>query len=406
MREAGTEKFTPIGVDDNPPYRVFYDGSSWPDGTQLDFIAVVNDLNDHYSSALVQGITPVYQRPTKPDPQATAYHKAVIHYQRSDNEYGDATSGDAKTFWGLHVWGDGLASGEATDWTAPKAFWGEDSYGRFAWVKLLDASQDIGLIVHQGENKDGTVDDRFFNPLTDGPEIWLKQDDPTLYTSQAAAQGFVTIHYNRPDGDYNQWGLHLWGEGIADDTATDWETPRPVDGTDDFGVYWNVPIADVTHPLNFIIHQGDEKDPGPDQSLLPQESAAVWIKSGDETIYPQLCAATNKAIIHYRRPARDYGDYESEEFVDFWGLHAWNATEDPGWETPYKPTAEDLFGLVFQLEVDPTLELGYIIHQGDSKDPGPDQFLNFDKWGCEVWQLQDADPEAPYVLPILKAELP
>jgi hypothetical protein len=49
-------------------------------------------------------------------------------------------------------------------WTAPKPFWGEDDYGRFAWVRLRDASQDIGFIVHQGESKDGTNDDRFFNP--------------------------------------------------------------------------------------------------------------------------------------------------------------------------------------------------------------------------------------------------
>jgi hypothetical protein len=174
--------------------------------------------------------------------------------------------------------------------------------------------------------------------LTDAPEIWLKQDDPNIYTSQAAAQGYITIHYNRPDSGYDGWGLHLWGEGIADDTATAWESPRSMDGTDDFGVYWNVPIVDVFQPLNFIIHRGEEKD--------------------------------------------------------------------PGWETPYKPSATDLFGVIFQLEVDQSKELGYIIHQGDTKDPGPDQFLNFDKWGCEIWQLQNAEPEAPYLLPILKVPLP
>jgi glycosidase len=406
VRAAGSEDFALIGVDDNPPYRVFYDASSWPDGTQLDFIAVVNDLNDHYSSALVEGVTPVYQRPAPPDPRASAYPYAVVHYQREDGDYGDPATGDANDFWGLHVWGDGLASGEATDWTMPKAFVGEDSYGRFAWVKLLDASKDIGFIVHQGDTKDGTEEDRFFNPLDDGGEIWLKQDDPTFYTSQAAAQGFVSIHYNRPDGEYDEWGLHLWGDGIEDDVATEWESPRPADGEDNFGLYWNVPIVDAALPLNFIIHRGEEKDPGPDQSLLPQENASVWIKSGDETIYPQLCAATSTARIHYHRPAGDYGDYASDDFADFWGLHAWNAAEDPGWQTPYKPSATDLFGIIFELAVDQSKEPGYIIHQGDTKDPGPDQFLNFEKWGCEVWQVQEAEPEAPYVLPLLKPELP
>jgi glycosidase len=406
VREAGSDDFTLIGVDDNPPYRVFYDGSLWPDGTQLDFIAVANDLNGHYSSALVEDVTLLYQRPTRPDPRASAYRYAVVHYQRSDGEYGDPTGGDANDYWGLHVWGDGLASGEATDWSAPKAFLGEDSYGRFAWVRLLDATQDIGFIIHRGESKDGTEEDRFFNPLSDGPEIWLKQDDPILYTSQAAAQGFVTIHYQRPDGDYDGWRLHLWGDGMASNVATEWENPRPADGTDDFGIYWDVPIVDATLPLNFIIHRGEEKDPGPDQSLLPQDHAAVWIMSGDETLYSQLCATNSTATIHYHRPTGDYGDYDSDDFADFWGLHAWNAAEDPGWQNPYKPVASDLFGVIFTLEVDQSQELGYILHRGDEKDPGPDQFLNFERWGCEVWQAQGAEPEAPYLLPMLEAPLP
>ena len=44
-------------------------------------------------------------------------------------------------------------------------------------------------------------------------------------------------------------------------------------------------------------------------------------------------------------------------------------------------------------------QLAYILHRGDTKDPGPDQFLVFDTYGHEVWQLQGADPEKPYVAP-------
>jgi hypothetical protein len=140
------------------------------------------------------------------------------------------------------------------------------------------------------------------------------------------------------------------------------------------------------------------------------EEAEIWLKEGDPTIYstppdgeepttPQ-CVISGTAIIHYHRPAGDYGDYESDDFADFWGLHAWNAAVDPGWQNPYKPVATDSFGVIFEIEVDQSQELGYILHRGDEKDPGPDQFLNFDKWGCEIWQVQDAEPEAPYVLPV------
>ncbi len=46
-------------------------------------------------------------------------------------------------------------------------------------------------------------------------------------------------------------------------------------------------------------------------------------------------------------------------------------------------------------------QIGYILHRGDEKDPGADQFLDFAKYGYEVWQLQGADMENPYILPIL-----
>src|SRR5690606_6993063 len=213
--------------------------------------------------------------------------------------------------------------------------------------------------------------------------------------------GFVTVHYQRDDGNYDGWGLHLWGDGLAEGMGTEWSAPRPPDGTDDFGVFWQVSIEDAAQPVNFIIHQGDVNDPGPDQSLMPEATAAVWIVSGDETIYPQHCAATGTAVLHYRRPAGDDGDYDSDELAEFWGLHPWQAADDPGWSAPRKPDAFDTFGAVFNVPpTDPAQDLGYISHRGDEKDPGPDQFLDFDQYGCEVWQLQDADPEAPYVLPL------
>lgn len=392
VRATGTTTYTVVGVDDNPPYRVFYDASNLPADTTLDVLAIVNDLNGHLQGAKVTGIKPVTGTP----PPTGQYTYAVIHYQRGDGAYAD---------WGLHLWGEAIDPTEVTEWTAPKPFLGEDAYGRFAWIKLLDSSKDVNFIVHKGDLKDGTDADRKFNPNSDSPEIWLKQDDPSFYTSQAAAQGYVTIHYNRPDATYTGWGLHLWGDGLADGVGTDWATPRPADGVDDFGAYWNVPIKDASLPVNFIIHQGDTKDPGPDQSLNPSEGAAVWIKSGDQTIYKQQGAAEKYAMIHYHRPAGDYGDANSTNYADYWGLHTWTgaAQPNPSWQEPVKPTGVDSFGLYFKIPLSAdAMELAYILHQGDTKDPGPDQFLTLAKDGYEVWQVQGADPENPYILPIQK----
>ena len=394
-------EYMPIGTDNNPPYRVFYDVTGLPEGASVSFKAIVNDLSGNLNAAKVTGILPTIQEPTPPPAASVPY--AVIHYFRADGDYGDYTTGDYNDYWGLHLW-DGIA--ETIDWTAPKPFLGEDEYGRFAWVRLAPNANNVGFIVHRGDTKDGTNDDRFFNP-GQTPEIWLKNDDATTYTSQAAAQGYVTIHYNRPDATYDGWGLHLWGDAIADGVGTDWANPRPYDGIDDFGAYWQVPIKATDVPVNFIIHNGDNKDPGPDQSLIPAETPSAWIMSGDETIYPQRGAAQHFATIHYHRADGDYGDPTSTDYNDFWGLHVWDgaANPNPSWTDPLRWDSLDVFGPVFKIDlVDGAPQLAYILHRGDTKDPGPDQFLTFDPWGYEVWQLEGEgpDPAQPhYVLPIL-----
>ncbi len=400
-RATDTTSYAVIGVDDNPPYRVFYDASQLPVTATLDIIAVVNDLNDHLGAASVTGVKPTYG--SEPPPTGS-YKYAVVHYQRSDGDYGDHTSADFNNFWGLHLWGDAIDPSEVTEWPAPKPFLGEDAYGRFAWIKLQDASKDVNFIVHRGATKDGTDLDRTFNPADVSPEIWLKQDDANVYTSQTAAQGFVTVHYHRPNGVYDGWGLHLWGDAIADGVGTEWTSPRPFDGVDDFGAFWQVPIKDATKPVNFIIHKGDEKDPGPDQSMNPSAGADVWINSGDETIYKQRGAAEKVVTLHYHRDDGDYGDAASENFADFWGMHVWTGADSPNpdWQHPVKPAGQDQFGLFFHVPLAAAAtELAYILHRGDTKDPGPDQFLNLGQSGYEVWQLTMADPEAPYVLPII-----
>jgi hypothetical protein len=187
---------------------------------------------------------------------------------------------------------------------------------------------------------------------------------------------------------------------------TSWTSPKPFDGVDDYGAFWNILILDTGQPVNFIIHRGDNKDPGPDQSFIPFDNASVWIQSGDETIYPSRGAADNTVILHYHRDAGDYGDPTSQDFNDFWGMHVWTGAlnPNPSWQEPVRPVDNDIFGPVFNVPLVPgAVELAYILHKGDEKDPGPDQFLSLDKWGYEVWQLEGegSDPDEPhYVLPV------
>ena len=110
---------------------------------------------------------------------ATPVATAVIHHHRAAGDYDD---------WGLHLWGDGLAAGEATaNWTSPTPFEGRDAYGAFHTIRIADDTKSVGFIVHgrpPGGNPDtkDTPNDRFFTPI-DHPEIWVKEGDPTIYTA-------------------------------------------------------------------------------------------------------------------------------------------------------------------------------------------------------------------------------
>ena len=186
-----------IGVDDNAPYAVYHDVAALDVGAELRYRAIVSDVAGNLNAA---GTTAVVG---EEEPPATGDAKyAVVHYQRADGDYGDQSSDDFNDFWGLHAWGDIVP---VVEWTDPIRFIGEDDYGRFAWVELQPGAQNMGLIVHRGDTKDGTTEDRFIDPSRT-PEVWLKSGDATIYTSQAAADGFATIRYHRDDGDLRRLG--------------------------------------------------------------------------------------------------------------------------------------------------------------------------------------------------------
>lgn len=406
--------WTILGTDTNAPYRVFFDSDQVASGTPVRFIATFDDLNGNQVATQVDAVV------GGAGAETAAY--AIIHYNRADGDYGDNSSDNYNDFWGLHLWGDAIDPSEATEWTAPKKFYGDSEYGRFAWVKLSGLPGPVNFIVHRGDTKDGTDADRAFN-TADGTQIWLQSNDGEHYYSQAGAQGYATLRYHRPDGDYgvggaNYWGLHLWSEGGANaiDPAaeTDWGAPRAPDGVDDFGAYWRVPLnpADPNadrKPLKFIIHQpgGDntapdgDREPGGDRQVIPAEQPSTWVRAQDETLYRERGAVDNFVTLHYHRPDGDYGDASSDDFNNYWGLHVWTgAATGTSWTEPLKPAGRDGFGVFFHVPLAANAtELAYIIHRGDSKDPDADMFLDLRNRGYEVWQLSGADPEDAYILP-------
>ncbi len=84
-------------------------------------------------------------------------------------------------------------------------------------------------------------------------------------------------------------------------------------------------------------------------------------------------------IIHYYRPDGDYGDWTSDDFNDFWGLHLWGSAlhpdeYNPDWPTPRKFSGIDEYGAYVAMRLeDPSQPVNFIIHKGNEKDTDPDR---------------------------------
>ena len=126
----------------------------------------------------------------------------------------------------------------------------------------------------------------------------------------AAPDGYARIHFQRSDGRYEGWGLHVWGDGHALGGDVLWTDPLKPSGTTDFGIYFDVPLADGATELNFIIHKGADKSISTDQVLpLEEFNREVWTRAGDPKLYaqppetPRVAAAiVNAKLVVDRQP--------------------------------------------------------------------------------------------------------
>ena len=370
---------------------MFFDTAGLAEGTPLTFKAVVRDafgnLDSDTGTAVVGAVEPPPSGGGTPD-------YAVVHYLRPAADYDG---------WGFHFWGD---IDQTVEWTSPVPLAGEDAYGPFAWVKLLPNADEVGFIPHKGDEKDPGPD-RFFNP-SQNPEIWLKQGDLTVYTSQAAAQGYADdplppagrrVHRLGPPPVGRRHRPER-GHRVGDTQAAD-RHPTTTGRTGPS----SSPIR--RSPLNFIIHKGDEKDTADRTraSLRPTSRRSGSSRATRRSTRPAARPRTSRSstttaptattATRRRRTTTTSG-------ASTRGPATW--TRIRSGRRRSSPPGTDRFGAFFKLDLDAdATELAYILHRGDTKDPGPDQFLDLVNIGHEVWYLSghtDADQMAKYLLPI------
>ncbi|MVN87230.1 pullulanase-type alpha-1,6-glucosidase [Deinococcus sp. HMF7620] len=325
---------------------------------------------------------------------------ARVHYQRTDGAYAD---------WGLHVWEDTAAQ---VTWDKPLAQTGRDDWGAYYDIPLKPGAQKVGFLVHKGDTKDPGADLWF--DLSRGRELFLKsggsnvayakgealtvdatkapvaQAAPATTPAPAAPaatgstpipQNVLRVRYVRPDGKYDGWGLHVWEDTTA---AVEWTKPLAQTGVDAGGAYWDVPLKAGAAKVGFIVHKGDDKDPGADLFADLSKGREVTVTSGKaDFAYGAPAALSDPPVragfarINYFRPDGKY---------DGWGLHVWeDTTASVEWTKPLTQTGTNSFGAYWDVPMKTDWKkLNFIVHKGDEKDPGPDMTLSSEQ-GNQAW---------------------
>jgi len=256
---VGDGDWTPIGTDDNAPYRVFHDIAALEPGTRVQYRAIVLDNAGHTATSdagTIEVAEPSIDMTAPPEGGKVRNDVALAAEAVPDrNHYSvrferSVSGGD----W----------SEVATDSSQP----------------AYTATDNVSAI------SPGTAV-RYRAVLTYAPGRSVTS--PARSTTVGSPVTTAVVHYRRPGGDYDDWGLHLWGAGKAG-PDTDWNAPRQRDGVDSYGAFFNIPLADESQPVNFILHRpsGDSpttREPGGDRSFIPIDHPEIWLQQGDPKVH-------------------------------------------------------------------------------------------------------------------------
>ncbi|MFG6114887.1 pullulanase [Halobacillus sp. MO56] len=203
----------------------------------------------------------------------------------------------------------------------------------------------------------------------------------------------IRIHYKRDDGNYENYGLWLWND-VAEPSAN-WPTGATMfEGTDSYGAYVDVELADGAKNIGFLVMDVTKGDAGKDGgdkgfTITSQEINEIYIKQGSDKVYTYepVDLPENTVRIHYDR---DNDDYEN------FGLWNWGDVANPSenWPTGAAPfEGTDRYGAYVDIELtENAKEIGMITLDTTTgnKDGGDKTFNLLDRYN-QLWLRQGDD---------------
>jgi alpha-amylase len=176
-RSVAGGPWTTVGTDStSPAYTAFEDLTplALAAGTAIRYRATLREAGGRSAVSAIRNVTAA-------GPQLAT---ATLRYLRPAGDYGDPPAA-----WGLHMWGDAVAQSviDQVAWDKPWPRARVENGWAVYEIPLKDDTTAVNFIMHLpgGDTVPTTREpggDRSFIPL-DAPEVWIKQGDPTVYTS-------------------------------------------------------------------------------------------------------------------------------------------------------------------------------------------------------------------------------
>jgi alpha-amylase len=254
-----------IGTDDTAPYRVFHDVADLNPDTRIEYRATALDNRGHTRTSAAHSlvIAPPSIEIQTPAEGAKVRGRAEIGADVVPEHSDDVVSFQRR-----------LAAGAWTPFAADSS--SPSPYKAFDDIAALGLTEGTPI--------------QYRAVLTYDAQRTVTSAVRTVEVAPPSLT-VATVHYGRPAADWDSWGLHLWGDAIADGVATDWLSPRQPTSFDAFGAAFEIPLKDDTKPVNFIVHTpgGDSvpttREPGGDRSFVPLDHPQIWLLQGDPTVY-------------------------------------------------------------------------------------------------------------------------
>ena len=273
----------------------------------------------------------------------TPTRNLIIHYYRSTLDInGTADNGFCVTDpcgiydgWNIWLWNTGgISDSSGSDGFLFDAV--GDNYGAKATIPVSLSASRVGFLVRIGSNwswaKQDVPDDRFaaLKPTGD-TEIWLKQNDPVIYTSNPNDR-VLRVHYNRADNTYSGWDIQTRETDAANNKAISFSTRN-----DCFGRVAEISVPDITQATqDYILRKGGDsptlKSHVFTATLTDKKYSDVWIDAnlfmgeditvdeGSETFLDLAQQALNPngnlIAVHYSRPLQDYTGWKLKTISD------------------------------------------------------------------------------------------